>query len=78
MNAEVVLGKTRFTVRGADHLHVFGQLVAIQRSLPAGFETIAVAGDDLLVTVEPVECTQVDRHADGAPLSFPPVEQPLD
>jgi len=52
MNAQVTLGKTSYTVSGADHLHVAGNLVEIQRSGPNGYETVAVAGDDLLVTIE--------------------------
>jgi hypothetical protein len=53
MNAQITLGTSTYTVRGADHLHVAGDLVEIQRSGPDGFETVAVAGDDLLVTIEP-------------------------
>jgi len=59
MSAQVILGSAMFTIRGADHLHVDGDLVQIQRSSPTGFETVAVAGEDLLVTIEPAVCAKV-------------------
>ncbi len=59
MSAQLILGKAVFTIRGADRLTVDGELVEIQRSGPAGFETVAVAGEDLLVTIEPATCAKV-------------------
>lgn len=70
MNAQVVIGKTRVTVRDADHLHVTGELVEIQRAGPDGYETVAVAGEHLLVTIEPA------AGAEG-PLWYP-VGEPMD
>jgi hypothetical protein len=60
MSAQVILGRAMFTIRGADHLQVDGELVQIQRSSPTGFETVAVAGEDMLVTIEPAECAKVE------------------
>src|SRR5438105_152608 len=56
MSAQVIVGKAIYTIPGADHLQVDGDLVQIQRSSPSGFETLAVAGEDLLVTIEPALC----------------------
>lgn len=82
MNAQVIMGKTMITIRGADHLHVVGALVEIQRSSPTGFETVAVAGDDLLVTMEPFECARIEpREPDEVALNglrWHPIGQPLD
>jgi hypothetical protein len=81
MSAQVILGKAMFTIRGADHLHVEGELVQIQRSSPTGYETVAVAGEDLLVSIEPAECAKVElRELDeangsgkhGHPVGVPP------
>jgi hypothetical protein len=75
-----MLGKAMFTIRGADHLHVAGDLVEIQRATPTGYETLAVAGEDLLVTIEPAERARIPvssaDSADGA--LWQPVGEPLD
>jgi hypothetical protein len=80
LNAQIMLGKSMFTVRGADHLHVAGDLVEIQRATPTGYETVAVAGEDLLVTIEPAERTGVagpnEGVADGT--LWQPVGEPMD
>jgi hypothetical protein len=68
MSAKIVLGKSVFTIPGADRLRVAGDLVEIQRSGPGGFETVAVAGDDLLVTIEPAERRDAGRPLVGQPL----------
>ena len=60
MSAQVIIGKAIFTISGADHLSVEGDLVQIQRSSPSGYETVAVAGEDLFVTIEPAVCTTVE------------------
>jgi hypothetical protein len=73
MSAQVRLGKAVFTVPGADHLQVVGDLVQIQRSGPGGYETVAVAGEDMLVTIEP---TNEPAGIDG--LHWHPVGEPLD
>jgi hypothetical protein len=78
MNAQVVLGKTRYTIRGADHLRVDGELVEIQRAMPTGYETIAVAGEDMLVTIGPAECAANDLEAAGDGPLWHPVGEPLD
>jgi hypothetical protein len=90
MSAQVVLGKAVFTIRDADHLHVDGELVEIQRSSPTGYETVAVAGEDLLVTIEPADCAKVELEAKDQPEArarvekapvpdlWPPVGCPLD
>ncbi|TMC08767.1 MAG: hypothetical protein E6J41_12315 [Chloroflexi bacterium] len=83
MNAQVILGKAMFTIRGADHLEVEGELVQIQRSGPNGFETVAVAGEDMLVTIEPAEHAKVEvpEKAGKAALDghhWHPVGDPLD
>ncbi len=90
MSAQIILGRAMFTIRGADHLQVEGDLVQIQRSSPTGFETVAVAGEDLLVTIEPAECATVEvrpaeaRHAGATEAAKPNglhwylVGQPLD
>ncbi len=89
MSAQVILGKAMFTIRG-DHLQVEGDLVQIQRSSPTGFETVAVAGEDMLVTIEPAECAAVEvrpaearragatEAAKSNGLHWHPVGQPLD
>jgi len=59
MSAQVIVGKAVYTIPGADHLQVDGDLVQIQRSSPTGYETGAVAGEELLVTIEPAVCTRV-------------------
>src|SRR5205807_8730175 len=73
MSAQVIVGKAIYTIPGADHLQVDGDLVQIQRSSPSGFETLAVAGEDLLVTIEPALCARVlvraprsDRRGEAA------------
>ena len=82
MSAQVVLGEQVFTIRGADHLQVEGPLVQIQRSTPTGFETVAVAGEKLLVTVDLVESANVvireweEVSPNGA--LWQPVGAPLD
>lgn len=68
MSAQVILGKAVFTVPGADHLQVVGDLVQIQRSGPGGYETVAVAGEDMLVTIEPAETDGPLWHPVGEPL----------
>jgi hypothetical protein len=73
MSAQVILGKAVFTVPGADHLQVVGDLVQIQRSGPSGYETVAVAGEDMLVTIEPT----IEPPAAGG-LHWHPVGEPLD
>ena len=60
MSAKVILGKAIFSIADADRLCVDGELVQIQRSTVGGFETVAVAGEDLLVTIEPVEWSKVE------------------
>jgi len=72
MSAQVIVGKAIYTIPGADHLQAGGDLVQIQRSSPSGFETVAVAGEDLLVTIEPAVCARVlvpapesDNRAEG-------------
>jgi hypothetical protein len=75
MSAQVILGKAVFTVPEADHLQVVGELVQIQRSGPDGYETIAVAGEDMLVTIQPAEPA---RPAEPAGLHWHPVGEPLD
>jgi hypothetical protein len=37
-----------------------GDLVEIQRATPTGYETLAIAGDDLLVSIEPATCVPVE------------------
>lgn len=59
MNAYVTMQTRTFTIRGADHLEVSGDLVEIQRSTPTGYETVAVAGEDMLVSIEPATCVAV-------------------
>lgn len=77
MDAQVILGKTMFVISDADHLNVDGQLVQIQRSTPTGYQTVAVAGDDLLVTIEPAQCRKVvveepkEAQATNGPVWFP-------
>lgn len=89
MSAQVILGKAMFTIRGADHLQVDGQLVQIQRAGPSGFETVAVAGEDLLVTIEPAERVEVPERSERVAKARPvkagtdgvhwyPVGEPLD
>jgi hypothetical protein len=89
MSAQVILGKAMFTIRGADHLQVDGDLVQIQRAGPTGFETVAVAGEDLLVTIEPAERVEVHERAEKAEKAKPakagtdgvhwyPIGEPLD
>jgi hypothetical protein len=65
MNAQVTMGKTTFTIRGTDHLKVSGGLVEIQRSSPTGYETVAVAGEDLLVSIEPATCAVAGTSEPG-------------
>jgi hypothetical protein len=79
MNAQIMLGKAMFTIRGADHLHVAGDLVEIQRSTPTGYETLAVAGEDLLVTIEPAERVTLakPRQAGVNGAAWQPVGQPM-
>jgi hypothetical protein len=72
MSAQVILGKAVFTVPEGDHLQVVGELVQIQRSGPDGYETVAVAGEDMLVTIEPA------RPAEPAGLHWHPVGEPMD
>jgi hypothetical protein len=83
MSARVILGKAVFTIRDADHLQVDGELVQIQRSGPRGFETVAVAGDDMLVIIEPAECAKVEipprtRQTATDGHHWQPVGEPLD
>ncbi len=65
MSAQVIVGKAVYTIPGADHLRVDGDLVQIQRSSPSGYETVAVAGEELLVTIEPATCTRVLVRSPG-------------
>ena len=82
MSVQVIVGKAVYTIPGADHLQVDGDLVQIQRSGPSGFETIAVAGEELLVTIGPA-ATQVQAEAPGVgvrpetPSHRPEHRQPL-
>lgn len=94
MSVRVILGRTMYTIHGADHLGVQGDLVQIQRTTPDGPETVAVAGRDLLVTLEPAECAKVEigdvdartdeEEAARLPVTRPngarwyPVGEPLD
>jgi hypothetical protein len=86
MSAQVILGKAMFTIRGADHLQVEGDLVQIQRSGPTGFETVAVAGEDMLVTIEPAERAKIEiaekaekpEKATTDVFHWHPVGEPLD
>jgi hypothetical protein len=82
MSAQIVLGKAIYTIRGADHLQVEGGLVRIQRSSPTGFETVAVAGEDMLVTIEPAECSRErlrePENGEVGTLHWHPVGSPLD
>jgi hypothetical protein len=66
MNAQVTVGERTFTIRGVDHLAVSGGLVEIQRSSPTGYETVAVAGGGLLVSIEPATCVAADGPRPGA------------
>jgi hypothetical protein len=78
MNAQVMIGKATYTIRHADHLHVEGPLIEIQRAAPAGYETIAVAGDELLVTIAPAEVADPEVVTpEGGPL-WHPVGEPLE
>ena len=77
MNAQIILGKAMFTIRVADHLEVTGDLVQIQRSTPTGYETVAVAGDDLLVTIEPPEFAKVATQGPKEAKSNGPLWQPF-
>lgn len=61
MNAYVTMRTTTFTIRGADHLEVSGDLVKIQRSTPTGYETVAVAGEEMLVSIEPATCVEAAK-----------------
>jgi hypothetical protein len=67
MEAQVTVGERTFTVRGVDHLAVSGGLVEIQRSSATGYETVAVAGEGLLVCIEPATCVAANglRPADA-------------
>jgi hypothetical protein len=65
MSVQVIVGGAVYTISGADRLQVDGALVQIQRSSPMGYETIAVAGDELLVTIGPAACTRVQTEAPG-------------
>lgn len=58
MSVQVMVGTRSFTIVGADHLSVQGDLVLIQRSGPSGYDTVAVAGEGLLVTVGPAPSVQ--------------------
>jgi hypothetical protein len=88
MNAQIILEKAMYTIRGADHLQVNGRLVEVQRSTPEGNETVAVVGEDLLVTLELPECAKLElnqsAHAtEPRPVKsngprWLPVGQPLD
>jgi len=74
MSAQVISGRAVFTIRGADRLQVDGELVKIRRSSPTGFETVVVAGEDLLVTIEPAGYPKVELRE---PEAFA-IDQPLD
>jgi len=84
MSTQIILGQSMFTIRGADHLQVEGGLVQIQRSSPTGFETMAVAGEGLLVAIEPVERTKVEvrgreeTSAKAKGFHWQPTDGPLD
>src|SRR5262245_32824003 len=65
MSVQVIVGRAVYTIPGADHLQVDGDLVQIQRSSPTGYETIAVAGEELLVTIGPAACTRVQAETPG-------------
>jgi hypothetical protein len=60
MSVQVIVGRAVYTIPGADHLQVDGDLVQIQRSSPTGYETIAVAGEELLVTIGPASSVQAE------------------
>jgi hypothetical protein len=82
MSTQIILGQSTFTIRGADHLQVDGGLVQIQRSSPTGFETVAVAGEGVLVTIEPVQCAKVEirdrNEASRNGQEWHPTGDPLD
>ncbi|HXM58009.1 MAG TPA: hypothetical protein VOB72_21610 [Candidatus Dormibacteraeota bacterium] len=78
MNAQVIIGKAVYTIRNADHLHVDGDLIEIQRSLPAGYETVAVAGTDMLVTIAPTDYADEEFAAPDGGSLWHPVGEPLD
>jgi hypothetical protein len=80
MNTQVLVGKAMYTIRGADHLQVVGELVEIQRSTPGGYETLAVAGEDLLVAIEPVALAAVDELPTEPPARRPRLSlvEPMD
>jgi hypothetical protein len=80
MSAQVILGKAVYTIHGADHLRVDGELVQIQRAGPNGFETVAVAGEDMLVTIEAAEFGTVEKAEKGGTDGYHwlPADAPLD
>ena len=65
MSVQVIVGGAVYTISGADHLQVDGDLVQIQRSSTRGYETVAVAGEELLVTIGAAVCTRVQAEAPG-------------
>lgn len=85
MNAQIMLEKAIYTIRNADHLQVNGRLVEVQRQTPTGFETVAIVGEDLLVTIEPPERHEIEadkvkqaRAFNSNGVLWYPVGQPLD
>jgi hypothetical protein len=60
MNAQVTVRGRTVTIRGVDHLAVSGGLVELQRSSPTGYETVAVAGEGLLVCIEPATVSEAN------------------
>jgi hypothetical protein len=76
MSTLVASGKAVFSLRKADHLHIGGGLVEIERSSPAGHETAAMPGEDLLVTIERAPAVEPEALPGGA-LGYP-VGDPMD
>ena len=66
MSAQVILRKAVFTVPGADHLQVVGDLVQIQRSGPSGYEPTVQRTIER--TVEPAAAGTLHWHPVGEPL----------
>lgn len=77
MNAQVIIGNAAFRIRGVDHLEIDGELVEIQRSSRDEYEAVAVAGKDLLVTIEPAILVEGQRRGprDEEPAESAPQER---
>jgi hypothetical protein len=66
MNAQVTVRGRTFTIRDVDHVAVSGGPVEVRRSSPTGYGSVAVAGEGLIVSIEPATGAAANRPRPAA------------